>query len=82
LQRAQGNQSNQEQELQAKIRDGEMMCGRLLQQYLEIADALELKKKHVKEDKARLARVHQTRERTTQEINSIMDRASGLMRQH
>lgn len=79
LQKSQRDQSKQEQELQGAIREGEMTCGRLLQQYLQVGNAFETKMRHVREDKERLARMQQSQESIMQELESIMKRASALV---
>lgn len=79
LQVSQRDQSSKEQELQRKVREGEVICGKLLQQYLEVGNAFETRMRHVREDKERLARMQHSQESIMQEFDSIMKRVSGLV---
>ena len=66
-------------ELEVKIAHGEILCGRLIQNWLKIQRAMELKKKHVAEDKEQLSREQQSRNDTDERINSVLADISKLM---
>lgn len=72
-------QTESVQKLEKKVVDGELVCGRLIQQYLEIGRAIELKKRHIKEDKEALAKGHKSRDDMREEIDSLTSRISALI---
>jgi len=65
-------------ELEAKITDGEIVYGRLIQTWLKIQRAIELKKKHVAEDKEQLLKEQQSRQNTDEMIDSVLANISKL----
>lgn len=67
------------QTLETQIREAEIVCGRLLQNYLEIGRALEVKKRHVREDKERLAKEQQRRQTNNERIDSTVAQISRLI---
>lgn len=67
------------QRLEVQIEEGEIVCGRLMQQYLEIGRAIQLKKKHLAEDKEELSKEHQSRDSTDQAIDMVLKRISSLV---
>lgn len=79
IRQRQERESRQEQDLQSKIRNGELMCGRLLQQYLEIGHALDLKRKHVREDRQQLSEIQQQWERTAEELETATHQISRIV---
>lgn len=62
--------------LKAQVKDSEAACGRMIQQYLEIAQAIGVRKQHIQEDNTNLERVQQSRARIETEVARIMTRIS------
>ncbi|OCT52359.1 hypothetical protein CLCR_10707 [Cladophialophora carrionii] len=60
--------------LTAQVKDSEAACGRMIQQYLEIARAIATRQQHIQEDKARLEGVQQSRNRIETEVTAIIAR--------
>lgn len=66
-------------ELEAIVEDGEIMCGQMIQKYLELGRAIEIKKKHVHEDKRTLSRELSSKDDVMGKIHSIMAQMNALM---
>lgn len=67
------------QKLEAQIQEAEIVCGRLLQNYLEIGRALEMKKRHVKEDKERLEKEQRRKRMNNERIDLTVAQISRLI---
>ena len=66
------------EELEAKVANGEILYGKLIQDWLRIQRAMELKKKHIAEDKEQLFREQQSRHDTDETIDSVLASISKL----
>jgi hypothetical protein len=62
--------------LKAQVKDSEAACGRMIQQYMEIAQAIGLRRQHIHEDKVHLERVQQSRDRIGTDVATVMTRIS------
>ena len=60
------------QQLEEQIKLLEVSCGRMIQQHLELGRAIELKKRHIAEDKRQLLKSKKCLEATNQKTNSIL----------
>jgi len=69
-QRAQG--------LEKQIKEGELACGRMIQQVLQIQQAIEIRKRHVKEDKEILSKELLSKECKMEEMDSILSRMNEI----
>lgn len=58
--------------LKAQVKDSEAVCGRMIQQYLEIARAIAMRKQHIQEDKAKLEDIQRSRDRIEADVTAIM----------
>ncbi|KAK5454969.1 hypothetical protein LTS15_005689 [Exophiala xenobiotica] len=67
------------QKLQGQIEEGEAVCGRLLQQLLELRRAFDLKKQHILEDKDELLREQRSRDGADEEMNLVLAQISALV---
>lgn len=70
IQRAQG--------LETQIKEGELACGRMIQQVLQIQQAIEIRKRHVKEDKKILSEELQSKECKMEEMDSILSQMNEI----
>lgn len=66
--------------LEIQVGNSEAECGDLLQQYLRLGRAIELKEKHIKEDRTNLAQLQRVKESTRQRLESTLTRISSLAR--
>lgn len=65
-------------ELEAKILEGEVACGRMSQQLFELQNAIRIKQRHIAEDKAKLTREISSNEAKMEEIRSIVSRITAI----
>lgn len=65
-------------ELEEQIKQGELACGRMLQQTLELQRAIEIRKKHIKEDRKELSDELSLREVKMEQIKSIVSSINKL----
>jgi len=65
-----------EVKLKAQVQESEAVCGRMIQQYLEIARAIAMRKQHIQEDTANLDGVRQSRTRIEAQVTVIMAQIS------
>lgn len=77
LQQSQRVRIDHEQKLQTKIHEGEMICGRLQAQYMEIRRTLALNEKHLKENQLLLVQIRQSKEAASHEIDTIIEQLVG-----
>lgn len=66
-------------ELEARVEDGEIMCGQMIQKYLELGRAIEIKRKHVNEDKRALSQELSSKDDVMGKIHLIMAQMNVLM---
>ena len=74
----QANNKKRANDLEEQIQKGELACGRMLQQALELQNAIEIKKRHLKEDKKKLTSELSSSETKIEEIRSIVSRINAL----
>jgi hypothetical protein len=66
------------QQLEKEIEQGELKHGKMLQDFLQLQRALELKKKHIEEDKDARKRELQSHHLKTEEIRSIIAKINAI----
>lgn len=66
-------------QLEARVEDGETMCGQMIQKYLELGRAIEIKKRHVHEDKRALLNELSSKDDVMGRIHAIMAQMNVLM---
>lgn len=72
LREAQKRHIENANELEARILKNEVACGRMIESALEIGRMIELKKRHLAEDRERLSRERQSRDEALERVDSIM----------
>jgi hypothetical protein len=72
LREAQRRHVENANDLEARIRTNELACGRLIESALEIGRAIDLKKRHLAEDRDRLTRECIARDQTMEKVDSIL----------
>ena len=65
-------------ELEGQIQKGELACGRMLQQALELQNAIDIRKRHVQEDERKLNSELSSRESKIEQIRLIVSRINVL----
>ena len=66
------------QQLEEQIKQGELKYGKMLQDYLQLQRALELKKKHIKEDKEARERELASIRSKTEDIRRVLDNINAI----
>ena len=66
------------QQLEEQIKQGELKYGKMLQDYLQLQRALELKKKHIKEDKEARERELASIHSKTEDIRRVLDNINAI----
>lgn len=73
---------NDIQILEKRIEQSEVVCGRMIQDYLELGRGIQLKQKHIAEDKEKLSREHRSEKRIDEMVDSTLARIALLVRQN